>query len=258
MHLPALSNRRRKAIARLGQRKYRKRTGRTLIEGVRSVEAALAAGAPVVEGVVTQEAAEQSAVRTMLADANVPWYRTDAATMAQLSDVAHAQGVLAVVEQTYVSPEALTEAATVLALDGVQDPGNVGTLLRTAAWFGIEAVLCGPGTADVFHPKVLRAGMGAQWDLRLAATPTLGAALDALQQRGFTHYGADLYGTPAGAWTPQTPAVLVMGSEAHGLSAAVRDRLHEPVALPGAAGRAGVESLNVAVAGGILLYEWAG
>jgi TrmH family RNA methyltransferase len=172
------------------------------------------------------------------------------------------QGVLGVVERRLTDPQAIPDRVAddgmVLLLDGVQDPGNAGTILRTAAWFGVDAVVAGPGTAGWYGPKVMRAAAGGHWDATLARTDTPGALLDRLRKAGCALYGADLHGVSARDWAPERPSVLVLGSEAHGLSVAVLDRLDTPVALPGAAHRAGAESLNVAVASGILVYEWIG
>lgn len=253
-----LSERRRKEIAALGHRKYRERLGQLLVEGVRSVEAAAAAGAALVEVVVTAAAAREARVQHLLETAAAPVYVVSEADMARLSDVETAQGVLAVAQTPLVPAASLSACGTVLALDGVQDPGNVGTLLRTAAWFGADAVVAGPGTVDLFNPKVVRAAMGGLWDVRLARAADLAEALAGLQRQGFACYGADLAGTPAGTWQPRRPSVLVLGSEGHGLSPAVAACLDERVCIPGVASRRGAESLNVAVAAGILLYEWLG
>jgi TrmH family RNA methyltransferase len=104
----------------------------------------------------------------------------------------------------------------------------------------------------------MRAGAGSHWALALARTDTPGPFLDRLRHHGAALYGADLQGTRADAWSPDRPSALVLGSEAHGLSAAVLDHLDLTVSLPGAPNRPAAESLNVAVAGGILLYEWLG
>jgi TrmH family RNA methyltransferase len=261
---------------------------------VRAVASALAAGAPLVDLVVDADGVDADGVGAdgvgadaraadpavqALADRaaarGLPVYATDAATLARLADVATSQGVLATVRTDRVDPGALPayldrqgrRAPRLLALDGVQDPGNVGTLVRTAAWFGADAVVAGPGTASLYGPKTVRAGMGGHWDLALSRAPDLAATLGHLRHLGWAVYGADMEGTPVRAWTPRRPSVLVLGSEAHGLSPAVQACLDEPVALPRApsaepAGSetdgAGVESLNVAVAGGILLHAWLG
>jgi TrmH family RNA methyltransferase len=259
-----LSNRKAKAIRKLTRRKHRRRQERTLVEGVRAVEAAFEAEAPLASLVADEEArAEDARVAALARRAEaqaVPCYTTTPETLAPLSAVASSQGVLAVAEASVAAPGALAEAAqAVLVLDGVQDPGNAGTALRTAAWFGAGGVLAGPGTAGLYGPKTMRAAMGAHWGLALARTPDLAEALGGLRRAGFALYGADLTGTPARAWQPRTPSALVLGSEAHGLSAPALDLVGEHVALPAASpagGEGAVESLNVAVAGGILLYEW--
>jgi TrmH family RNA methyltransferase len=215
-----------------------------------------------VEVVVTAGALNDPEVRPLLDRLSVPVYETDADTMDTLTDVATPQGLVAVAERRLrdpdTVPERLGDAGTALLLDGVQDPGNVGTLLRTAAWFGAQAVVAGPGTAGLYGPKVMRAAAGSHWALTLARTDDLGSFLDRLRRHGAALYGADLQGVEARAWQPARPSALALGSEAHGLSPAVLDRLDTTVALRGAPNRPAAESLNVAVAGGILLYEWLG
>ncbi len=258
----SLSNRRRKTIATLTRRRHRRRQNQTLIESHRALESALDAGAPLVDCVVTPEALREPPVQSLVDRLSVPVYTTDAETLAQLTDVPSPQGIVATVERRLVPPEDLLDGlaadATLLVLDGVQDPGNVGTLLRTAAWFGADGVSAGPGTAGLYGPKVMRAAAGSHWALQLTRTDALGPFLDDLRQTGCALYGADLEGVQADAWTPDRPSALVLGSEAHGLSPAVLDRLDVPVSLPGASDRPAAESLNVAVAGGILVYEWLG
>ena len=257
-----LTNRRRKEIASLSQRKYRKRLDQTLVEGRRGVDAALEAGAPLTEIIVTHEASETPEIRALCDRASVPVHTVSARELSDLSDVQTSQGVLAVAERAYTSEGALLDAlsptTSVLVLDGVQDPGNVGTILRTAAWFGAEALVAGPGTAGLYGPKVMRAAAGGHWDVRLARSKDLPAFLGRMQHAGVTLYGADMHGTRAGEWTPARPSALVMGSEAHGLSDDVHALINDVVALPGRPRRSGAESLNVAVAAGILVYEWIG
>lgn len=257
-----LSNRRQKAIAALTRRRHRRRSGQTLLESRRAIDAALTANAPLVDCVVTHGALKDPEVQALLDRMTVPVYVTDADTMERLTDVSTPQGIVAVVERRLIAPDTLPDRLadddTVLLLDGVQDPGNVGTLLRTAAWFGAGAVAASPGTAGLYGPKVMRAAAGSHWALSLTRTDEPGSLLDSLRRAGWHLYGADLKGVPAHTWAPNRPSVLVLGSEAHGLSPAVLDRLDLPVSIPGAPNRPSAESLNVAVAGGILVYEWLG
>lgn len=136
----------------------------------------------------------------------------------------------------------------VLALDGVRDPGNLGTLIRLADWFGIREVVCSPDTVDCYNPKVLQATMGS-----LARVRVYYASLEELLPGcGLPAYGASMEGRPAAETSLPSQGVLVLGSESHGISSGVRAILKETVSVP-AIGQA--ESLNVATAGAILLYE---
>lgn len=147
-----------------------------------------------------------------------------------------------------------------LALDSIRDPGNLGTILRIADWFGIDAVFASPDTVDVFNPKVVQSTMGAIFRVRFhyADIPALaGTVLDA----GGTVYGTfldgnDIYSSEIDAGT-SAPAVIVIGNESDGISPAVAglvsDRLYIP---PYPAGDAGSESLNAAVATAVTVAEF--
>jgi len=133
----------------------------------------------------------------------------------------------------------------------VQDPGNVGTIVRTAAALGASAVVATPGTVDLWNAKVVRSAMGAGFHL-----PTLAStwdALDAFRRReSLALWGGDAGGTPLHELKPPERLALVVGNEGAGLSADARRLVDRLVALPIAET---VESLNVAVATGILLYQ---
>ena len=168
--------------------------------------------------------------------------------MAAASDTQTPQGILAVLPlPDWEIPEPLT---FVLVPDGVRDPGNLGTLLRTALAAGVEAVLLPPGNADAFSPKVVRAGMGAHFKLPLIPMDweSIGARL-----AGLNIFLADSAGGEscfeAGF---AAPLVLIIGGEASGAGESAQKlaarRVHIP--MPGA-----VESLNAAVAGAVLMFE---
>ena len=255
-----------KDLARLSRRRHREAAGLFVVEGVRAVEAAVEAGAPIRRILATPSAAAQPRVQALPLPAGVQLEETDPRDLGKVAETEHAQGLLAIVARpsSGTLDHALGGARRVVVLDGVQDPGNAGTIVRTAAWFGADAVVAGPGTADLFAPKTVRATMGALWAVRCAQTADLEGLLDTLHADGFALWGAALDGEPAHAWQPSGPAALVLGSEGHGLSDAALTRLDS---LPrhcggrvriGGGGRAGVESLNVGVAAGVLLHAWLG
>jgi TrmH family RNA methyltransferase len=139
-----------------------------------------------------------------------------------------------------------------IALDGISDPGNLGTVLRIADWFGIRRVWCSPGSVDAYNPKCVQASMGAIFRVRVDQLD-LPALLARQQQRGATLYFASMEGGSVFRQRLVRPAVLVLGSESHGLSAAVRGLPGELVGVPGGGGS---ESLNVAMAAAALCMEF--
>ncbi len=251
-----LTERRRKEIASLSQRKHRDQRRETIVEGLRSVEAALDAGAALHDILVAAPAADR--YRSLLNRTDAPVHVLPERDFAAFSDVQTSQGILAVAAIRHYPASDLIQLNAILALDGVQDPGNTGTLIRTAAWFGADAVLTGPGTADLYNPKVVRAAMGGLWDLHVSHTTNLVETLRRLREHGFAVYGADMAGIDARSWTPRRPSVLILGSEAHGLSPQVTSLLDERITIDGLPRRGGAESLNVSIAGGILLFQWLG
>lgn len=158
------------------------------------------------------------------------------------------QGILAVLDDHLLpSPQPLSFA---LILDSIRDPGNLGTLLRTAAAAGVQAVFLPPESTDAFAPKVVRAGMGAHFRL-----PILSLTWDGIRSR--THelkiYLAEMEGAVS-CWEVDfsTPLALIIGGEAEGASQAAREMANQQVYIP-MPGE--TESLNASVAGGVLIFE---
>ena len=264
--VPSMTRQRLLDLAALHRRRGRDVQGAFLIEGVRSVEAAVAAGAPLLEVVVADDVADDPRVAALVARAEAPVSVAPARDVERISDARTSQGVVAVARRIVrADARGLSVARRVLVLDGVQDPGNVGALVRSAAWFGLDAVVADARSADPEGPKAVRAAMGGLWDVALVRCD-LAEALGALAGAGLALWGADLGGTDARAWSPPARCALVMGSEAHGLSAGVTERLNGRVSIsrglqPGASRSAsvqapGVESLNVVVAAGVLMDRW--
>lgn len=243
-------------IRHLHLRKGRERRGLALAEGVRLVEEVIAAGVPLRAAVISPalEATPRGKALADLLRARAPRIEdvTDRA-LAELAATEHPQGVLAVIEppawktdQIAVGPDTVA-----LMLDGVQDPGNVGTLIRSAWALGAAGVLALPGTTDLGNPKVLRATMGAAFRLPVVALP-VPDALDWCAAHPVEVWVAAADGAPVASVSRAGPVALVVGNEGAGVSREVARRATRRVAVPL---RPGAESLNVAVAAGILLYE---
>jgi TrmH family RNA methyltransferase len=246
-------------IRDLARRRGRERRGLALAEGVRLVEEALAAGVPVRGAAVSpvlEGTPRGKALKSALAERGVRLLEVAPAELEALADTEHPQGVVAVVEpRVWSLAEVPTPpGAVVLVLDAVQDPGNVGTMLRTALGLGAAGVVALKGTAELTNPKVLRGSMGAAF--RLPAVPTDPDALLAWAgERGVELWVTAADGAPlprGGRGAGRAPIALVLGNEGAGVGPALTAAARRRVAIPLAPA---VESLNVAVAAGILLYE---
>lgn len=247
-------------IRDLRLRRGRERRGLALAEGVRLVEEALgarvrvrgAAVAPALEGT-----ARGRALKAALEQAGVQLLQVSDRELAELADTEQPQGVIAVLEPRHWSWADLSvrPGSVVLVLDAVQDPGNVGTILRTALALGAAAVIALKGTAELHNPKVMRGSMGALFRL-----PAFSAGEDQLVQ-WLSDDGIELWVTETGGEPirrPGTlpsdgpPIALALGNEGAGVSPGLSARATRRVGIPLVPG---AESLNVAVAAGILLYE---
>jgi TrmH family RNA methyltransferase len=240
----------------LGRRKARERSGLFVAEGVRAVEEVLASQVGVrgvLSGPQLADASRGRALLETILNRGVAHETVSEREFASAAQTESPQGVLAIGEipALSLSELAVGESLMLLVLDGVQDPGNVGTILRTAAALGATATVALPGTVDLWNAKVVRSGMGAHFKHRC-----LHAGVDDLagflRAKGVTLWGADARGTAIGAQSRPPRLAIAVGNEGGGLSEAVREMASSLVALPI---EGSVESLNVAVATGILLYE---
>jgi TrmH family RNA methyltransferase len=245
-------------IRDLHRRRGRERTGLALAEGVRLLEEALAARVPIRGAAVApglEGTPRGTALKSALERAGVRLEAVSDAELEGLAATEHPQGVVAVLEPPRWRLEDIMPAAErpVLVLDGVQDPGNVGTILRTALGLGGAGVVALKGTADLYNSKVLRGSMGALFRLPavMADTP---AYLAWAAGAGVETWVTAADGEPLRRHRARAPVALVLGNEGAGVGPALAEAARRRVAIPLAAG---VESLNVAVAAGILLYEVA-
>lgn len=234
----------------LARRKTREREGRFLAEGVRVVEELVEAGLSP-ELVLISPGAEETERGRRLAAAleGRAVRRVSDGELARLAATETPQGILVVASIPRAELPDAGGSGALLVLDGVQDPGNVGTLMRTASAFGVSGVVALPGTADPWSPKVVRASAGTCFRL-----PVVQTAADTLlawaARESYTVLGADAVGTPAEDTPVPDRLALVLGNEGAGLSPEIAAGVDARVAIP----MRGAESLNVAVAAGILLY----
>ena len=239
-----------KQLTRLSTKKGRNEYGLYLIEGLRIIRSALHAQAPINRIFVTTRFEESVDYQSMFNRFNKirKPELIDEKTMKQITQTVNPSGILAVCSLPKITELPSTIASNWLYLDKIADPGNLGTLLRSAAWFGTTQVALSPHCADPFNPKVVRGGMGAHFSLQMVTN------CDLRQFNSSDHLiiGADHRGMSIVNFNNNAKDwVLVIGSEAHGISKENNNHIEYSLSIP--ANGSG-NSLNAAVAGSIMLY----
>lgn len=239
-----------KLIASLAQRKFRDRQKLVLLEGERLIRQALAFGASF-RYVVAGPAWGGGELLSTLEALGAEVYLAADKLLQRLSETSAPQGLIAVADAVSESALALEGSSWVLVADRLQDPGNLGALVRTAVAVGADGVACTKGTVDPKNPKALRASAGAYFKARLLTGVDGGELGAALRAARFRVVVADASGDEdAFAFDWRGRVALVVGNEGSGVDPAIQPTHRVRLPMPG-----GVESLNATVAASVLLYE---
>jgi RNA methyltransferase, TrmH family len=240
----------------LSRRKAREKHSLFVAEGTRAVEELLASRLRIRGALVAPQLATAprgQALRTALDQTGVEVAEVSEKDFGSAAQTESPQGVLAIGEIPSRSLDTLDLASKcrLLVLDGVQDPGNAGTIVRTAAALGATATVALPGTVDLWNPKVIRSSMGAQFR-HPALHAELAELLAFLEREKIVLWATAAGGESLDRASAPARLAIAVGNEGAGLSTEVSAAAHRTVSLPISAN---VESLNVAVATGIILYE---
>ncbi len=246
-----------KELRELGKKKLREEQGHFLVEGVRIVEEAAESDFVILEVLHTEAFARDASGRRLLQKLkrkNPVFNAITEREMEIISDTVTAQGIAAVVTVRRFAFESLLQPrkhSLLVGFDGVSDPGNLGSMIRTCDWFGVDGIVVGRDSVDLYNSKVLRSTMGAFFHLPIVTDVNLPAAVNQIRNAGYTIYVADAGGeTHAEDVQYADRAFLILGNEAHGVSSSLSRAADMRVAIR----RYGLaESLNVGVACGVLL-----
>lgn len=233
-----------KLIQKLHHKKYRNELNLFIVEGKKSINEFLQAGYT-----------SQLLIATEAFTTNVPQHLITPVSKDELRKVSTLQNPdegLAVFEQP--KHKGILQEGVIVALDNVQDPGNLGTIIRLCDWFGVETLLCNTQTVDCYNPKVVQASMGS---LTRVAVHYLDLAAF-LTTTALPVYTMDLEGENLYTATFSKDCILILGNEANGISAEVRALSNEVITIPRFSKHQRTESLNVAMAGAIILSEVIG
>lgn len=234
----------------LGRAKGRREAGAFVVEGVRLVEESFHANWPMRFVLYDASLSERGRSQVEgLQSRGMDVEEVSTSVMKSLSETEAPQGILAVLNDSRLPIPAFPNF--VLIPDQIRDPGNLGTLLRSAAGTGVQAVLIPSETTDAFAPKVLRSGMGAHFKV-----PIHSMGWDEIEQviksAGLQVFLADMDGQPCWETNLRQPVVLIIGSEAEGASESARKLASQKISIPMSGT---MESLNAGVAGSVLMFE---
>lgn len=237
-------------IRKLHLRKFRDESRLFLVEGRKSVEMLLRSELRVVDLYATERFSAGNAA--LLSDVRIT--EVTPAEMERISTLSTPPELLAVVEQPGTHP--LPEGQPLLVLDRIADPGNLGTIVRTANWFGIRHIVCSPDTVEFYNPKCIQATMGAFCDVQVSRADLV-SFLD--RQCASRHVlGTFLDGESVDTFAFQPDDIVVIGSESDGISAPVARCVTHRLTIPrGVGSGSSSESLNAAVAAAIVMQQFA-
>ena len=245
-----------KLFRTLSQKKFRQSERKFILEGWRALKEVLNSSSKVETVAVLSrylEDPDYKAILSMLAERGASIKELSETELNQLADTVHAQGVLAVVHQKTHTLDSVRfgPAPTVVAVDAVSDPGNLGSIVRSSDWFDVDAILLGRGCVDLYNDKVVRSTVGSIFHIPIVEGVDLPKTLGMMKEQGF--FIVAFSGDGKQSYTnlqPRGRSVFVFGSEPHGVSREVRSVADLVVRIP-RYGKA--DSLNVGVACGIVL-----
>jgi RNA methyltransferase, TrmH family len=230
-----------KFVRSLGQKKFRQESGCFIAEGLKLTREALQSQWPIHSLYTTDDDFARQYPQAL---------KVTSHEMEMMSQLHTPSAHLVVVKNSSYKIE-LSDRPKLAVLDGISDPGNLGTILRTADWFGIRHIFCTPNCVELTNPKVVQATMGSIFRTKVEYADKE-IFVPRLKAAGYLLAGAVLNGTSVYQCALSTKHALVIGSESHGISEAMMSLLDQKLTIPG---EPGAESLNASVAAGILLME---
>ncbi|MCI9063539.1 MAG: RNA methyltransferase [Clostridia bacterium] len=244
-----------KHIKKLKEKKYRNQYNEYIVEGAKIISEAVRENANIKQIIICDGCENNELIETHLKYelAKYECIYVPNNIFKMLTDVENPQGVLAVIEKSGKNAEIRYDEDIIVVLDDVQDPGNVGTILRTIDSVGLKQVIVSKGTADIYNSKVIRSTMGAIFRVNVIECENIKQTLQELKKNNFKITVTSLEAKKTIYDIDYNKKVIVVGNEANGVSKDVQKLADEKVIIPMLGN---TESLNVSIATGIVLYEY--
>lgn len=244
-----------KRIRKLKEKKYRDQNGKYLIEGIKLIREAIVEKANIDTIVVCDNCVKTGEIdsKVLYEIAKYNCVYVDEKVFNNITDVQNPQGLLAVVEKKSTDKDIKYDEDVIVVLDDIQDPGNLGTILRTIDSVGLSQVIVSKKSGDVFNPKVVRSTMGAIFRVNIIESENLVNTLKEIKKHKFKVVATSLQTEESIYDIDYKKKVIIIGNEANGVSKEVLEMSDQKVKIP-MPGK--TESLNAAVATGVILYEY--
>ena len=244
-----------KHIVKLKEKKYRKEFGEYVVEGAKIVKEAIEEKAEIKYIIIDENAKSNDLIEKHLKQylENIDYIQVPNNIFKIISDVEQPQGVLAVIGKNNKNNDVDYSSDLILALDDIQDPGNLGTIIRTADSVGLKQILISKGTADPYNSKVIRSTMGAIFRVNIIECDDLVKILKDVKENNFNIMVTSLQANKSIYELDLKQNVVVIGNEAKGVSKEIIDLADNKVIIP-MLGK--TESLNASIATGVILYEY--
>lgn len=244
-----------KHIKKLADKKYRDQNNCYIIEGIKLVEEAIQEKAKIEKIVICEESTKTSEISKNLMYEIVKYdcvYVTEK-IFKTISQVMNPQGILAVINKNNENNAIRYDEDIIVALDDIQDPGNLGTILRTVDSVGLKQLIVSKGTADAYNPKVVRSTMGAIFRVNVIEVENLKETIEIIRKNNYNLLVTSLQTSDSVYDIDYHRKVIVIGNEANGVSKEIQDMADNKIKIP-MLGK--TESLNASVATGVILYEY--
>ncbi len=243
-----------KHISKLHQKKYREEFCEFLIEGVKCVNEALdCADVDII--VIDGKRRDEPQMKNIIEKANKKDVQVIFCARTDIGDIKTTEtfsGVLAVADTLDIIFEDLRDGKPIIALEKIKDPGNLGTIIRTADWFGLYNILLSEESVDPYNEKVVRSTMGSMFRTKIFQSKKIVHTLEQLKKDGYTIIGLSSEGASLDSLKLQSKTVYLFGSESNGLSKEAREKLDSILSIPG---NGNAESLNLAISAAICCYH---
>ena len=244
-----------KNIRKLKEKKYRESSNEFIIEGVKLIEEAIEENVKIKKIVVCEECLEDKCLdqKLLYKIAKYDCMYVSSKVFGLLTDVVNPQGMLAVIEKQSSEDKINYNDDIIIVLDGIQDPGNLGTILRTVDSAGLSQIILSKTSVDVYNPKVVRSTMGAIFRVKIIEAENLVETLKNIKKHKFKVVATSLAGSESIYKMDYDKKVIVIGNEAKGVSKEILNVSDAKIKIP-MLGK--TESLNASVATGIIIYEY--